>query len=326
MSNLYAIVQDAQNGQALENLAQQFNISKEEADAAVRELLPALSTGFLSKASEPGALGPILDALGEGQHLAAFADPMAAQEPATAQKGGEILGHLFGPNQGNEQIIQRAAAATGLTPELLAQMLPVIASVLLGGVTKSLQGQGYGGIFTELVNAARQGGLSSILGPLAQGGPPAPNPQPQPGTEPPPASPVSGGGLGSILGQLLRAGASRGNSPQAGAGIGPSPAPAAGLGGILGTLIGTLLGRRPDATSAGPAPASQAPGLDSSAIQAGLDALTKILQPGTPPARAFRAPETEPREAQSAPERSREPEQPPDIQSEIGEILDGKSH
>jgi hypothetical protein len=340
MSNLYEILQNAQDGQALDNLAKQFNISKEEADAAAKELLPALSTGFLSKASEPGALGPILGALSEGQHLAAFADPAAAQSLATAQKGDEILVHLFGSNQVDEQVVQRASAATGLAPELLAQMLPVIASVISGGVTKSLQGQGFGGIFTQLVNAARQGGLSSILGPLTEGGPSASGPQPRPGLEPSQAPAGAGGGLGSILGQLLRAGASSSNPAQQGTGPGPSTSAAGGFGAILGALIGNLLGR-PGAPTAAPAPTSPAPGFDASAIQAGLEALTKILQPGTPPptSRAILASEIEPQETETpraepeeigrteSPSHTDQPHEPGpshELRDEIGQILDGK--
>lgn len=342
MSNLYEILQDAQGGRALDNLAKQFNISTEEADAAVRELLPALSTGFLNKASEPAALGPIIGALGEGQHLAAFADPAAAQSPATAQKGDEVLAHLFGSSQANEQIILRASAATGLEPNLFAQMLPVIASMILGGVTKSLQGQGFGGIFTQLVNAASQGGLGSILGQFTERGQSSSSPQPQPGVAPSAPSADGLGGLGSILGQLLRGGQSSANPSQAGSGLEPSAAPAGGLGGILGTLIGNLLGR-PSAPQVAPGTTPHPQGLDASAIQAALEALTKILQPGTPaPAgRTFGAEETGPQETQSqgveqektgqedAQSHAVQPQElgpPPEIREEIGEILDGKRH
>ncbi|WOJ88096.1 DUF937 domain-containing protein [Methylocapsa polymorpha] len=304
MSNLYAILQDAQGGQALDNLAKQFNISKEEADAAVRALLPALSTGFLSKATEPGALGSIIGALGDGQHLAAFADPAAAQSQATAQKGDEVLVHLFGSSQVDEQIVQRASAATGLKPELLAQMLPVIASVIVGGVTKSLQSQGFGGIFTQLVNAARHGGLSSILGSLTEEAQALPSPQSRPSAAPSASSP-------------------------------------GGFGGILATFIGSLLGRlgAPPSVSA-PAPAPQAPGLDSRAIQAAIEALAKVFQPGTPSqsSRVLSAVEIEPKQTESPRAESEEtglsetksqPHEPAplaEIRNEIGEILDSKRH
>ena len=46
MFNLYEILRNAQGGQAIDNLAAQFNITAEEADAAVKAIVPALSEGF----------------------------------------------------------------------------------------------------------------------------------------------------------------------------------------------------------------------------------------------------------------------------------------
>ncbi|MGH6821417.1 MAG: DUF937 domain-containing protein, partial [Methylocella sp.] len=74
MFNLYEILRNAQGGHALDNLATQFGLTTEEADAAVRAIVPALSAGFLNQASEPHAFGSFIGALGEGQYLAAFTD------------------------------------------------------------------------------------------------------------------------------------------------------------------------------------------------------------------------------------------------------------
>ena len=64
MFNLYEIVRSAQGGHALDNLASQFNITPEEADRAVRAIVPELSEGFLKQASEPAALGFFAGSLG----------------------------------------------------------------------------------------------------------------------------------------------------------------------------------------------------------------------------------------------------------------------
>jgi hypothetical protein len=233
MFNLYEIVQNAQNGQAIENLARQFNISPEEADSAVRALLPGLSTAFMQRAAEPAAFGSILGALGDQQHVAAFADAAVAQSSETTQKGGAALQDLFGSPDASAAINQHAAAIAGLPPALIQQMAPVIASMVLGGLGKGLASQGWGGVFGQLASAAGQGGLGSLLGSLLGGAPPAAN---------------------------------------AGAG---------NLGGLLQSILGGLLAGKP-APQGGAA--TQAPGgIDAGAVQGGLDALIKMLQPGTPP-------------------------------------------
>ena len=86
MFNLYEILRNAQGGQAIDNLAAQFNLTPEEADAAVKAVMPALSEGFLKQTSHPVGFGSFLGALGEGQHVAAFTDPAAAQRQNKKRK------------------------------------------------------------------------------------------------------------------------------------------------------------------------------------------------------------------------------------------------
>jgi hypothetical protein len=288
MFNLYEIIRNAHGGHALDNLATQFGITTEEADAAVKAVVPVLSEGFLKQASEPHAFGSFIGALGEGQHLAAFTDPAAAQATATAQAGGDILSQILTSRSAREEIALRASSGTGVSSDTLAKMLPVIASMIFGGLTKSMENQGFGGILGQLANAAGQGGLGPVLGQILGGGQVSGNPQ-QPLPAPGPAG--GQGGLGSILGQILGGG----RSP-VGPGQSPSAAPGSagtgqgGLGGILGSILGNLTSRPgvgpgtgPAAGPAAPSGSPQVPGLDAASIKAGLEALTKMLQPGTPP-------------------------------------------
>lgn len=288
MFSLYEIVQNAQGGQAVDNLARQFNISPDEADAAVKALMPAMSAAFLKRATEPAAFGSILGALGDQQHAAAFADPSAAQSGQTTEKGAEALQSLFGSTGTNAQIAQHAANIAGLPPALIQQMAPVIVSMVLGGLSKSLANQGLGGVFGQLASAAGQGGLGSILGSLLGGaGPAQAAPQIDPRLPPQAAPPdASGGlgGLGSILGSLLGgAGPAQAQPPlnqqtNSGAPDGPGA-----LGGVLGSILSNLLGGKPGGPAQPGSATSQMPGgIDPSAVQASLGALIKMLQPGTP--------------------------------------------
>lgn len=229
--------------------------------------MPALSTAFLNKTSEPLAFGSIIGSLGEGQHLAAFTDPNAAQSDATAQKGADALGHLFGSPQVSEEIVRHASSVAGLSPDLLRQMLPVVASMVMGGIMKSLQNQGWGGVFSQLANAAGQGGLGALLGNLLGGAQAAGNPQ---SAQNAPSSTAAPGGLG-------------------------------GWGGIFGSILGSFLSK-PGVAPPPQGGAAQPPSFDATSIQAGLEALIKMFQPGTPPSKASEA----------------------GLQSEIGQILDSK--
>jgi hypothetical protein len=249
MFNLYEILRSAHGGQALENLASQFNIPPEEADAAVKAIVPELSVGFLKQASGPVAFGSFMGSLGQGHYLEAFGDPAAAQ--ASAQKGSDYLSEILGSSGAKEEIVQKASSATGISQETLSQMLPVIVSMIFGGLAKSLENQGFGSLLGQLSNAVSQGSLGPILGHILAGGPAPASPEPQPTEQ---------------------------RGPLGGAG---------GLAGILGAIVGglkRLTGSGSDAGPPAPTGPPQMPSFDAASIQAGLDALKKLLQPGTPPA------------------------------------------
>jgi hypothetical protein len=186
MFNLNDILQSAQGGQAINNIAQRFGLSPEQAQAAVQALIPALSAGLTKAAANPGSLGSVISAVTDSTHQASFNDPNTAQSPAATQKSSDTLSQILGSNHIIQQIVQRASAVTGIRPDILMQMLPVIATIAIGGIAESLKNQGLGGMLGQLANAAEQGNLGSILG-GATGS----------------AGTSGGGGLMSILNSIL---------------------------------------------------------------------------------------------------------------------------
>ncbi len=164
MFNLNDILQSAQGGQAINNLAQRFGISPDQAQTAVQALIPALSAGLAKCAAQPGAFGSIISAIADPDHQASFSNSAAAQSPNAVQKGSDALSQILGSSHIVQQIAQQAARVTGLRADLLAQMLPVVASIALGGLATSLRNQGLGNVLGQLASAAQQGNLGSAAG------------------------------------------------------------------------------------------------------------------------------------------------------------------
>ena len=244
MFNLYQIVTGAQGGQGLDNLARQFGLTREQADGAVKALMPALSTAFMAKAAHPGGLGDLAGGMADDQHARAYADPNAAQDPATEQKGGTIAGSIFGNNAIIEQVVQQASRYTGIPAVTLQRMLPVIVSIVVGGVGTLMRDQGMGGLLGQLANS----GLGGILGQFTGGAA-------QPGTT------AGSGGMGDVFSNILNS--FLGGAQQAAPGRPASPAD-------------TATPRSPEPDSAGMPPA----------MQAGMDALSKMFHPGVQPSAA----------------------------------------
>jgi hypothetical protein len=254
MSNITDILSSAQDGRLIDNLSDRFGLTPEQMEAAVKALIPALSIGLQNAANDPASLEKLIGAVTQPAHHAAFDNPDIAYSDDNVDQGREMLAHLFGSGSSAGQVVQLAARETGLRPGLLSQLLPVLASVVLGGLFKSFNSQGLGGILGQLANS---GALGSILGQLT-GAPSAP----QAG----PAAPQGGGLLGGLLGSLLGGG-------RGGAG--------GGLGGLLGSILG---GRRPsvarDSGDLAPTEPALPGGLDPATLEAALEQIKKTLQPG----------------------------------------------
>lgn len=149
MLNLFDMLNQAQNGQGMDMLARQFNLSRQQADLAVEALLPAFSQGLKRNTSDPYGLGGFLNAMASGQHAKYFEDASRAFSPQGVDEGNGILGHLFGSKDLSRAVAAQAAQATGIGQQLLQQMLPVIASMVMGGLfkqsTNQMQAGGFGG-------------------------------------------------------------------------------------------------------------------------------------------------------------------------------------
>jgi hypothetical protein len=133
MTPLIDMLTNAQNGRGMELLARQFNLSQQQAQLAVEALLPAFSQGLKRNASDPYGLAAFLGAMANGSHNQYFADAQKAFSPQGIQNGNDVLGQIFGSKDLSRAVAMQAAQATGLGQEMMKQMLPVIASMLMGG-------------------------------------------------------------------------------------------------------------------------------------------------------------------------------------------------
>ncbi|RWP07861.1 DUF937 domain-containing protein [Mesorhizobium sp.] len=150
MASLFDILAQAQNGNGMQALAQQFGLSQQQAQSAVEALLPAFSQGLKRSTSDPYGLGAFMTAMASGQHAKYFEDAGRAFSPQGVDEGNGILGHLFGSKDLSRAVASQAAQASGVSQQILQQMLPVVASMMMGGLFKQTTNQmqaagGFGG-------------------------------------------------------------------------------------------------------------------------------------------------------------------------------------
>lgn len=158
------ILLNAHGGGATELLARRFGISPEQAASAVSALAPALATGIQQNASSEGGLQSLLGALQSGQHQQYVDDAEALGRPDTIADGNGILGHVLGSKDVSRQVASQAAAQTGLGTDVLKQMLPVVAAMTMGALSKHTTSGG------TTAQAPAGGGVLGTLGSLVGGG------------------------------------------------------------------------------------------------------------------------------------------------------------
>lgn len=185
MPSLFDILAQAQNGNGMQALAQQFGLSQQQTQAAVAALLPAFSQGLKRNTADPYGLGSFMTAMASGQHAKYFEDASRAFSPQGLDEGNGILGHLFGSKDLSRAVANQAAQASGVSQQVLQQMLPAIASMMMGGLFKQTTNQ-LGG----QMHAAGSGGnpLGELIEQMmrqAGGGSQAPAPQPAAPTDNP---------------------------------------------------------------------------------------------------------------------------------------------
>ena len=100
-----------------------------------------------------------------GQHQQYVDDPAMLDHPDTVADGNAILGHVLGSKDASRQVANQASAATGLGADLLKQMLPVVAAMTMGMLSKHAAGLGS----QDQSLAPSGGGLLGALGSLMGG-------------------------------------------------------------------------------------------------------------------------------------------------------------
>lgn len=130
----------AQNGAAIDMVSRQFDLTRDQTVAAMEALLPAFSQGLKRTAATPEGVAPFLQALASGNHAKYMEDMSRAFSPGGLADGNGILGHLFGSKEVSRAVADHAARATGIGQDVLKQMLPAIASMLMGGLFQQSTG------------------------------------------------------------------------------------------------------------------------------------------------------------------------------------------
>lgn len=135
MNILDAII-NAKDGAAVQQLGTQFGLGPDQTTAALSALVPALAAGFQKNLQSQDGVGNLMAALSRGNHQRYVNSPQNLGDQNATAEGNGILGHVLGSKDVSRQVASRAAQQTGLSPDLLKQMLPLAANLMMGAFSQ----------------------------------------------------------------------------------------------------------------------------------------------------------------------------------------------
>lgn len=161
--NLLDMLMSAGGNAAVGQLGARFGLDESQTMAALQQLVPALGGGLQRNISAEGGLDSLLGALSGGNHSQYIDNPELLHSEETTAEGNGILGHLLGSKEASREVAAQASEQTGIGADVLKQMLPVVATMVMGSLSKQSSSAGFlGGQDTP----AQPDGLLGMLTPL----------------------------------------------------------------------------------------------------------------------------------------------------------------
>lgn len=173
--NLLDMIMQAQGGATAKQAGQTLGLDPSQAQTAIAALLPAVSSALKQNTQTPQGLAGLLGALQNGNHSQYVEQPEALGRPETVADGNAILGHLFGSKEVSRAVAGRAAEQTGMSSDVLKKMLPLVATMAMGSLSKQTQAPDMKSQLAGLAmqqmlgGGAKAGGLGGMLGGLLGG-------------------------------------------------------------------------------------------------------------------------------------------------------------
>ena len=169
--NLLDMIMSAQGGQTAQTAGAQLGLNQQQSQSAIAALLPAISSALKQNTASPQGLAGLLGALQGGQHEQYLENPQMLGQPQTVNDGNAILGHLFGSKEVSRAVAGRAAEQTGIGSDVLKKLLPLVATMAMGSLSKqtkapTMQSALTGMAMQHLMGGGNQsagGGLGGIL-------------------------------------------------------------------------------------------------------------------------------------------------------------------
>ena len=135
---LYDVIQSAGGGEIVGALAKQADLSRDQADRALRFLLPELGRAIRRTAESRTGAPAVHAAMRDERYARYLEHPAALREPAAVGDGERVLEEVLDDEQRTD-LVRAAASAIGADEERVRQALPLVASLAMAALGQRLR-------------------------------------------------------------------------------------------------------------------------------------------------------------------------------------------
>ena len=154
--DLLDLLKSSGGSDSIGELATTVGLGSADTKKLIGALAPALLGGIKKNATSESGLAGLRRALETGAHERYLDDPALLRSTATREDGNKILGHVFGSKDVSRNVAAHAAQQTGIDASLIKKVLPLLAGLAMGAMSKkSSAGR-------ELGTSASAGGLGPL--------------------------------------------------------------------------------------------------------------------------------------------------------------------
>lgn len=169
MDQFVEMLRAAQGGQAIENIARMYGLSAQQAQGLTEAVMPAFAEAFRQASQSPEALASLMALMTSGPYGSFYAQPAPPAELTRA--GTEALDTVFGSSEVSRAVAAQVAASTGLGITMVRQMMPTLATLVVGGLARSLAASGALQTMLGAMLSRMPGQTAQRVAPISSGNP-----------------------------------------------------------------------------------------------------------------------------------------------------------
>src|SRR5262245_44388942 len=139
-------------------VGRQFGLDEAQTRAALSALAPVVAAGVRRTAQTPEGLQEMFRSMLTRGNSRALEDEQEIGFGRAKPAGDDILGQIFGSKDVSREVAQRLSSTSGISDALLKKLLPIVAMIVMGQLSRKVESSGAGGGLDEILGNVLGGG------------------------------------------------------------------------------------------------------------------------------------------------------------------------